>query len=48
MALKIGLVGCGNISDIYLSNAKLFRDIEFAVQLDPARGSPCFTVASNR
>src|SRR5215469_2243358 len=30
MTMKVGLIGCGNISDIYLSNAKLFRDIEFA------------------
>lgn len=34
MALKIGLVGCGNISDIYLTNARLFRDIEFAAVSD--------------
>src|SRR4051794_18579038 len=34
MALKIGLVGCGNISDVYLSNAKLFRDIEFVAVSD--------------
>lgn len=27
MALRVGLVGCGNISDIYLTNAKLFRDL---------------------
>jgi predicted dehydrogenase len=29
MKMRIGLVGCGNISDIYLTNAQLFEDIEF-------------------
>jgi predicted dehydrogenase len=29
MKMRIGLVGCGNISDIYLTNAQLFKDIEF-------------------
>jgi predicted dehydrogenase len=29
MTMKVGLIGCGNIADVYLSNAKLFRDIEF-------------------
>ena len=30
MKMRIGLVGCGNISDVYLTNAPLFEDIEFA------------------
>jgi len=29
MKMRIGLVGCGNISEIYLTNAQLFEDIEF-------------------
>jgi predicted dehydrogenase len=29
MPLRIGLIGCGNISDIYLTNAAAFRDFEF-------------------
>lgn len=31
---RIGLVGCGNISDIYLQNARHFRDIEFVACSD--------------
>ena len=27
--MNVGLIGCGDISDIYLNNAKLFRDIKF-------------------
>ena len=27
MPFGVGLVGCGNISDVYLTNANLFRDI---------------------
>ena len=34
MVLRIGLVGCGNISDTYLANAALFRDIEFVACAD--------------
>lgn len=30
MTTKIGLIGCGNISDAYLTNAKLFRDVDLA------------------
>jgi predicted dehydrogenase len=26
--MRVGIIGCGNISDIYVRNAKLFRDIE--------------------
>jgi predicted dehydrogenase len=29
MKMRIGLVGCGNISDVYLTNARLFEDIKF-------------------
>jgi len=29
MTMNVGLIGCGDISDIYLNNAKLFRDIKF-------------------
>ena len=34
MTLKIGLIGCGNISDIYLTNADLFRDFGFVACAD--------------
>ena len=34
MPLAIGLVGCGNISDIYLTNAKLFRDLAMVACAD--------------
>ncbi len=34
MSLKIGLVGCGNISSIYLYNAALFRNIAFTACSD--------------
>jgi len=34
MTMRIGLVGCGNISDIYLLNAALFRDITFTACAD--------------
>jgi predicted dehydrogenase len=34
MSLKIGLVGCGNISSIYLDNAALFRDLAFTACAD--------------
>ena len=33
-ALRVGLIGCGNISDIYLTNAALFRDIAFIACAD--------------
>ena len=37
MGLRVGLIGCGNISDIYLTNARLFRDIRITAcaDLDP-------------
>jgi predicted dehydrogenase len=34
VTLRIGLIGCGNISDIYLINAQLFRDIAFVACAD--------------
>jgi predicted dehydrogenase len=34
MSLRVGLIGCGNISDIYLTNAPLFRDIRFTACAD--------------
>ena len=34
MVSRIGLVGCGNISDIYLLNAPRFRDIRFVACAD--------------
>lgn len=34
MALRVGLIGCGNISDIYLLNAALFRDFDFVACAD--------------
>ena len=41
MSLGVGLIGCGNISDVYLINAKLFRDIRVAavsdIKLDAAK-----------
>ena len=26
--MRVGIIGCGNISDVYVRNAKLFNDIE--------------------
>jgi predicted dehydrogenase len=34
MSLRVGLIGCGNISDIYLINAARFRDIRFTACAD--------------
>ncbi|THD42941.1 MAG: Gfo/Idh/MocA family oxidoreductase [Bradyrhizobium sp.] len=34
MSLRLGLIGCGNISDIYLQNAARFRDIRFTACAD--------------
>jgi predicted dehydrogenase len=34
MSARIGLIGCGNISDIYLRNAALFKDIHFVACAD--------------
>jgi predicted dehydrogenase len=32
--MRVGIVGCGNISDIYATNSKLFRDIEIVACAD--------------
>lgn len=32
--MRVGIVGCGNISDIYAANSKLFRDIEIVACAD--------------
>src|ERR1700740_1557533 len=32
--MRVGIIGCGNISDVYVRNAKLFRDIEIAACAD--------------
>ena len=32
--MRVGLVGCGNISDIYLQNGPRFRDIVFTACAD--------------
>ena len=34
MTMRIGLVGCGNISDVYLVNGALFRDFVFTACAD--------------
>jgi predicted dehydrogenase len=34
MSLKVGLIGCGNISDVYLLNAPRFRDIAVTAVAD--------------
>lgn len=34
MALNVGLIGCGNISEIYLKNAALFADFNFVACAD--------------
>ena len=34
MTMRIGLIGCGNISDIYLINAPRFRDMKFTACAD--------------
>ena len=34
MTMRLGLIGCGNISDIYLINAARFRDIKFVACAD--------------
>src|SRR6476659_5123554 len=32
--MRVGIIGCGNISDIYVRNAKLFKDIEITACSD--------------
>src|SRR5688500_12784952 len=39
MVQKVGLIGCGNISDIYLTNAPRFRDFEIVACADLRRGA---------
>ncbi len=34
MALKVGIIGCGNISDTYLRNGPLLRDIDYVACAD--------------
>lgn len=34
MPLRVGVIGCGNIFDIYLTNAMLFRDVEYVACAD--------------
>ncbi len=34
VGLRAGLIGCGNISDIYLTNTPLFRDVAFTAVAD--------------
>jgi predicted dehydrogenase len=34
MSVKVGVIGCGNISGIYLKNSRLFADIEVAAVSD--------------
>lgn len=34
MALNVGIIGCGNISDTYLKNASLFSDLRYAACAD--------------
>ena len=45
--MRVGLVGCGNISDIYLQNGAAFRDIVFTACADlnaeAASGRPSAT-----
>lgn len=36
MALTVGVIGCGNICDVYVRNAQLFRDIEVTACADIA------------
>jgi predicted dehydrogenase len=32
--MRVGIIGCGNISDVYVRNAKLFNDIEIVACSD--------------
>jgi predicted dehydrogenase len=32
--MRVGIIGCGNISDIYVTNSKLFRDLEIVACAD--------------
>src|SRR5271156_3327093 len=33
-SMRVGIIGCGNISDVYVRNAKLFNDIEIVACSD--------------
>src|ERR1700738_201905 len=35
--MGVGIIGCGNISDVYVRNAKLFKDIEIVACSDLSR-----------
>src|SRR5262249_46557879 len=32
--MRVGVIGCGNISDIYVANSKLFKDVDFVACAD--------------
>ena len=36
-SMRVGIIGCGNISDVYVRNAKLFKDIEIVACSDLIR-----------
>ena len=43
--MRVGIIGCGNISDIYVRNAKLFNDVEIIACSDiipPAADAPIY------
>jgi hypothetical protein len=45
LSMRLGIVGCWNISDIYVRNAKLFNDVEIIVCSDiipPAADAPTY------
>jgi predicted dehydrogenase len=48
--MRVGIIGCGNISDIYVRNAKLFRDIEIVAcsDINPAAAEGLATKYSLR
>jgi predicted dehydrogenase len=39
MSLRVGVIGCGNISDIYLTNARLFPELAFVACADIRAGA---------
>jgi predicted dehydrogenase len=34
MYLRVGVIGCGNISDIYLKNSALFKNVKYVACAD--------------
>jgi predicted dehydrogenase len=34
MYLRVGVIGCGNISDIYLKNSPLFKNVRYVACAD--------------